>query len=592
MMARSIYWKITLPFILLFVVGMGILGFYMVNATRDTQINLLESQLANEARLVAEISAPALADPGKQSDIDVIAKTTGKEIQARVTLIAKDGTVLGDTDDDPLAMENHATRPEVVSALSSGLGQSIRYSATLHESMMYVAVPVMNQGKIMGISRVALPLTTVQSSINSTVTIVVSVIAIVAILVILAAALLGRMITRPVRQITRAAEGIAAGKLDQQIPIRTSDEIGRLGRAFNEMSASLKNTMATIMDERGKLVTVLSSLTDGVMMTDSEEKIILANPSAERLFNFKEAKVTGHPLIEAVQDYEIDDVVKKCLQTATEQTIQLDSVTGRFIRVIVVPITAGSSTASLILFQDLTELRNLQTMRRELIGNISHELRTPIAGIKIMVETLRGSAIDDKKETKTLLTRIDSEVDRLTQMVSELTELSRIETGRAKLSLTPLNLNLLVKEVVAQMNSLARKQQITISTALAKDLPVVEADEERIRQTLINLVHNAIKFNHPGGRVAISTGADSESAIVNVTDTGIGISGEDLPHVFERFYKADKARSKDGSGLGLAIAKHTVEAHGGNIRAQSEEGKGSTFSFSLPLKAKPNEDTI
>ncbi len=586
--SRSIYWKITIPFILLVLAGMGILGFYMVDSTRNTQIHHLETQLTNEARLVAEISLPAFADSGKQSELDSIAKTTGKEIQARITLIAKDGTVLGDTEQDPLTMENHATRPEVVAALSSGVGQSTRYSATLHENMMYVALPVMNQGQVLGIARVALPLTTVENWINSAVMTIVSAIAIVAILVILAAALIARMITRPMRQITKAAEGIAAGKLDQQIPVRTNDEIGRLGHAFNEMSLSLKTTMATIVDERGKLATVLTSLTDGVVMTDSEGRISLVNPAAERLFNFKEAKVTGHPLIEAIHDYEIDDVVKKCLKTAREQTAQLDSVTGRFLRVIVVPITAGKSSSALILFQDLTELRSLQTMRRELVGNISHELRTPIAGIKAMVETLKDSAINDKEATMDFLARIDNEVDRLTQMVSELTELSRIETGRAELRMAATDLNLLIEEVVAQMNPLAEKQQVTISTDLDKDIPMVGADKERIRQTIINLVHNAVKFNHPGGRVAVSTRADGESVTVNVSDTGIGISKEDLPYVFERFYKADKARTKGGSGLGLAIAKHTIQAHGGNIWAQSEEGKGSTFSFSLPLKANPD----
>ncbi len=241
------------------------------------------------------------------------------------------------------------------------------------------------------------------------------------------------------------------------------------------------------------LVNVLSGLADGVVMTDSEENIILVNPAAERLFNFTESKVTGRPLIEAVQDYEIDNAVKKSLKTFTEQTALLDSPTGKFLRVIVVPLVAAKSTTALVLFQDLTELRNLQTMRRELVGNISHELRTPIAGIKVMVETLKSSAGRDKGKSADLLTRIDNEVDRLTQMVSELTELSRIESGRAELKLEPLNLNLLVEEAVAQLKSLAKKQQITISTALDKSLPNVEIDKERIRQTIINLVHNAIK---------------------------------------------------------------------------------------------------
>lgn len=186
------------------------------------------------------------------------------------------------------------------------------------------------------------------------------------------------------------------------------------------------------------------------------------------------------------------------------------------------------------------------------------------------------------------LSRIDGEIDRLTQMVSELTELSRIESGRAELNATQVDINTLIEEVAAQLGPLAERQQVTIATDLAPDLPNVRADNDRIRQTIVNLVHNAVKFNHPGGRVAVSSRSDGKSVIVSVADTGIGISREDLPHVFERFYKVDTSRSTTGTGLGLAIAKHTIQVHGGNIWAQSEEGKGSTFSFNLPLKTDPN----
>jgi two-component system phosphate regulon sensor histidine kinase PhoR len=582
-MSRSLYWKITIPFTLLVLVSMGILGFHMANSTRNTQIDHLQSQLMNEARLVADISLPSFVDPGKQSELDSIAKTTGKEIQARITLIAKDGTVLGDTDQDPLTMENHATRPEVVAALASSVGQATRYSATLHENMMYVAVTVTNQGEIVGIARVALPLTAVESSVNSAVITIMWAIAIATLLIIVAAALIARMITRPVRQITKAAEGIAAGKLDQQIPIQTKDEIGQLGRAFNEMSISLKNMMATIVDERSKLVTVLSSLTDGVVMTDSEGSIALVNPAAERLFNFKEAKVMGQPLIEAVHDYEIDDVAKKCLKTANEQTAQLDSVTGRFLRVIAVPLTTGKLTGVLVLFQDLTEMRSLQTMRREFVGNISHELRTPLAAIKAIVETLQGGAINDKEAAMDFLNRLDVEVDGMTQIVAELIELSRIETGRIKLKLEPVNLNLLIEEVIAKLSPQAERQQVSLLTELSSDLPPVPADRDRIQQVILNIVHNAIKFTPPGGKATVYAKPQKDTVTVSVADTGIGISKEDLPHIFERFFKADKSRSSSGTGLGLAIAKHTVQAHGGSIWVQSEEGKGSTFSFSLPL---------
>ncbi len=338
--------------------------------------------------------------------------------------------------------------------------------------------------------------------------------------------------------------------------------------------------------QRSNLATVLANLTDGVVMTDSEVKIILTNPAAERLFNFKETSVKGLTLIEAVHDYEIDEVVKKCLKTATEQTAQLGS-NGRYIRVVAVPINNGRSYSILVLFQDLTELRNLQTMRRELIGNISHDLRTPIAGIKAMVETLQDSAIDDRQAALDFLTRINSEIDRLTQMVTELTELSHIETGKAELRRVPTNINSIIEEVTAQMGPLAESKQVTITTDLNANLPLIKVDKDRIRQTLTNLVHNAIKFNHPAGKVLISSSFKNESVIVVVSDTGTGISKEDLPHIFERFYKADKARSQGGSGLGLAIAKHTILAHGGLISVTSEEGKGASFTFSLPVNVSP-----
>ena len=585
-MSRSIYWKITIPLIILVLLGMGFLGVYITSSARNTQINHLKLQLVNEAELVANISASSFADPAQQVNLNVVAQTIGAEINTRITFIALDGTVLGDNDQTAASMENHATRPEVQAALAGNIGQDTRYSTTLREYMMYAAVPVLSQGQKIGVARVALPLTTVESSVNSEVLTIITAVVIAAILFILIAALIARMITKPVRQITKAAVGITAGNLGQQIEIRTNDEIGRLAHAFNEMSQNLKTTIAAIVDERGNLATVLTNLTDGVVMTDAEEKLLLTNPAAERLFNFKKENVNGHPLIEAVHDYEIDEIVKKCLSTTHEQTAQLET-NGRFIRVIAVPITTGRSYSTLILFQDLTELRNLQTMRRELIGNISHDLRTPIAGIKAMVETLQDTAIDDKQVAWDFLTRINGEVDRLTQMVTELTELSHIETGKAELRRVPTNLNYLIEEVVGQMRPQAESKPVTITTDFNSNLPVIKVDKDRIRQTLTNLVHNAIKFNNPGGKVTITTTFDNESAIVSMSDTGIGISKEDLPHIFERFYKADKARSQGGSGLGLAIAKHTIQAHGGNISVKSEEGKGTTITFDLPLNTKP-----
>jgi two-component system phosphate regulon sensor histidine kinase PhoR len=579
---RSFQWRITLPIIAVIIVSMIALGVYLTTSVRNSQLDNLYFQLEQEARLTAEASLISLSGQGENPD--TLAKKLGQEINSRITIIAPDGTVLGDSMEDPATMENHATRPEVKDALATGIGQSTRYSTTVKEQMMYVAVTVTDQGSVVGIARVALPLTTVEQNVNHVTRTIILATVIITLLAVLAAWIITRTMTRSVRELTRAAKGIAAGQLGQKIALANKDEIGQLARAFNEMSANLKTTVDAISTEKEKLDDILSSMADGVIMTNVNGDIILANKAAGVLLGFKEENLVDKPVIEVVRDHEIDEILKLCLNTGKGQTIQFESgITRRFLRGIAIPLhNQGRLNGVLVLLQDLTELRNMQTMRRDLVGNVSHELRTPIAGIKAMVETLLNGAIDDKEAARDFLSRIENEADRLTQMAAELTQLSRIESGQVRLEKEPVNLNALVEEVLAEMHPLAAKQQVTLAKGLPPDLPLIRADKDRIRQTIVNLVHNAIKFNRLGGKVTVSTGYDGESVAVSVADTGIGISREDLPRVFERFYKADKARAGAGTGLGLAIAKHTVQAHGGDIRVQSEEGKGATFTFTLP----------
>jgi len=481
-------------------------------------------------------------------------------------------------------MENHTNRPEIIDALAIGIGESTRYSTTLEQKMMYVAVPISYQGEILGVARVSLPLIVVENVVHQvTVSIIIAMVVATA-LVVLAAWIIARTTTRPIRRLTVASKKIASGELGQKITIEAKDEVGELTRAFNEMSAKTKELVETISEDRTRLATILDNMTDAVIMIDSDGNISLANIAAENIFNIKEAN--NKPLIEAVRDHEVDELAKFCLKTDKTQAVQYESGTSkRYLRTIAIPIVHNESRVVLLLFQDLTELRNLQTTRRELIGNVSHEFRTPLAGIKAMVENLSGGAIDDKKAARDFLARIDSEVDRLTQLVAELTELSRIETGKAELKKEPVKINQLVDEVANQLSHQADRQKLSIVRELAADLPSIHADKDRVRQVIANLVHNAIKFTPAGGRITVTTRALKDSVVVDITDTGIGIPNEDLPRVFERFYKGDKARTGEGTGMGLAIAKHVVEAHGGSIWVQSEEGKGSTFSFSLPFQA-------
>ena len=581
-MLQGIQWKITLPFIAVIAVCIGVMGIYLVHFVDMNQTDNLRTSLTNEARITAVSSQPFF--PSSTAALDGLAKQLGNDINARVTIIAADGTVLGDSEDNPATMENHSTRPEVIAALATGYGEIVRYSTTLNEQMMYVAVSIKNNNQVVGVARVALPVSDIQNSVNH-LTIVISLAVILTIILTgFATWLIVRITTRQIREVTRASRKIASGDLTQNILVHSRDEAGELGKAFNEMAGNIRKLVESISTEQSKLDTVLSNMADGVIVTDKEGNISLTNRTAEKLFKFQAETVITKSIIEATHDHEIDNLAKRCLTTGEQFNSQIELTSaGKYLRVIAIPITGEVLSGCLLLFQDLTEMRNLQTMRQELVGNISHDLRTPLAGIKIMVETLREGAIDDKNAVIDFLTRIENEVDRLTQMVSELTELSRIEAGSTELNKENLNLNELINEAVIQLRPLADKQRITLNPVLSDTLPSAKVDRDRLSQTITNLIHNAIKFNRSGGSVTITTSSDDKTITVKVIDTGIGIPKANLPHVFERFYKADKSRTNSGSGLGLAIAKHTIEAHGGTITAQSEEGNGSTFSFTIPL---------
>jgi len=564
---------------------MAVLGAYLTSSVRNSQLSSLRTQLENEAKITAEASLPGFTSQEGGNSLDALAKKLGGQIGTRITIIALDGFVLGDSNEDPATMENHATRPEVKDALASGIGESTRYSTTLEKQMMYVAVPITIQGEVLGVARVALPLTQVENSVNRIILSIVVAMIIAAMLVILAAWLIARMTTQPIRELTRASQKIASGEFGQKISLGTKDESGQLAHAFNEMSLKLKEMMATISEDRARLTSILDNMADGVILTDAEGIVVLTNSTGQRLLRIRDKNYKGRPLIEVVREHELNDLLNYCLETGQEQIAQFELATlNRFLRAIAIPIANDRLDGVLLLIQDLTELRSLQTMRREMVGNISHEFRTPLAGIKAMVETLQDGAVDDREAAKDFLSRIEAEVDRMTQLVAELTELSRIETGKAELKLEPVNLNMIVEEVIAQLTPQAERQNLTLEMALADNLPATPVDKERIRQVMVNLIHNAIKFNRPGGSIKTTIKQSEGLVVVEISDTGTGIAKDDLPQIFERFYKADKSRTGQGSGMGLAIAKHIVEAHGGNIRVQSEEGKGSTFSFSLPLK--------
>ncbi len=390
---------------------------------------------------------------------------------------------------------------------------------------------------------------------------------------------------RTVRQLTAAAERIAGGDLSARILSRDAGDIGHLAHAFNRMAGKLEEEMLQSAREHDRLNTVLQVMVDGVLIINRKGIVRLINPAAAALLQSTEEDALHRSFVQVVRDHRIAEVWQRCQRTHIQESAALDLGAGRFLRVVVTPLLSGPDHGYLVLLQDLSRMRHLQTIRQDFISNVSHELRTPLASLRALVDTLRDGALDDPPTAQRFLDRMETEVDSLTQLVQELLELSRIESGRVPLRLSPTPAADAVAPGAERLRPQAERAQITLEIDLPPDLPPVLVDAERIRQVVTNLVHNAIKFTPPGGRVRVSAQPGAGRLVVTVQDTGVGIARQELPRIFERFYKTDRARAGGGTGLGLAIVKHLVQAHEGDIWAESNLGEGSRFHFSLPLAA-------
>ena len=357
---------------------------------------------------------------------------------------------------------------------------------------------------------------------------------------------------------------------------------GAMRRAVRRAEAQTSR----LASEQERLVAVLEHLADALLIADGQGRVRLLNPAAARLFGVEEAGALGRPLSYVVRDHRIVALWERCRESGEEQAEPLEGGRlgeNRFLQVIVTPLEGlAEPAATLLILQDLTRIRRLETVRRDFISNISHELRTPLTSLKALVETLRDGAMDDPPAARHFLTRMEEEVDALAQMVEELLELSRIESGQVPLRLRPTPVETIVRPPVERLRLQAERKGLRLTTDLPPDLPLVLADAQRMQRVIGNLVHNAIKFTPQGG-VEVGASLQGEEVVITVRDSGVGIPAEVLPRIFERFYKADRARSGGGTGLGLAIAKHLVLAHNGRIWAESREGEGSAFHVALPV---------
>jgi two-component system phosphate regulon sensor histidine kinase PhoR len=501
-------------------------------------------------------------------------------------------------------MDNHLSRAEVQQALQQGSGISVRFSSTLDQETMYVAVPIGPPEAMVGVARVSLPVSLLEANVARLRRAILASALVIALMVIGLGLLIAERIARPIRRLTIVADQMAEGDFSARLVPTTHDEVGQLTSTFNKMAAELQDKLGTLADERGRLATILANMVDGVLITDTWGQVQLINPAATRLLDTTESRALGRTFAGVVRHHQIIELWQQC---RTRQESQVGAVEidrrGIFWQVIITPFRETDTQGYLVILQDLSRIRRLETVRRDFISNISHELRTPLASLKALVDTLRDGALEDPPAAERFLDSMETEVDSLTQMVQELLELSRIESGQVALRLEPTTVAEVVAPPTQRLQLQADRSQVMLALQVPDDLPVVWADSDRLQQVVTNLVHNAIKFTPAGGQVAVRAYLARDDQIpaaarpeprprfsgrwpvvvVEVADTGVGIPEKDLPRIFERFYKTDRARSRGGTGLGLSIARHLVQSHGGAIWAESTEGQGSTFYFSIPV---------
>ncbi len=596
-MRDSIRWRIMVPYALIILMTTLGLTLYISTQVRRARREDLQARLLSDARLMANTIAPLLErelDVATVAAIDAQARRWGVMQNERITVVAPDGTVLGESHTDRTLMDNHLYRPEIQEALREGSGVSVRFSATLDYSIMYAAAPIRNDaGETLGIVRVSLPLDRIAENVDHLSRTILLAGVVAGTCAVLLALYIAERTIEPIRRLISVVEQVAEGDLNARLLSVNRDEVGQLTRAFNHMADQLRNQVSSLAQERSRLSTVLTTMADGVIITDERGEVLLMNPSAARILNIDRGRAVGRTFAQVVYNHQLIDLWNRCYQSGTEQTETVETVPrGTFLQAFMTPLEEIESPRILVILQDLTQVRRLETVRRDFISNISHELRTPLASLMAVVETLKDGAIEEPPVAQRFLTHMENELNSLTQMVQELLELSRIESGRVPLQIQPTDLYILIHSPVERLRPQAERVGLHLHVSLPEAAPAVRADAERIHQVVTNLVHNAIKFTAPGGVVTIFARAEEDEVVIAVTDTGVGILEEDLPRIFERFYKADRARSGGGTGLGLAIVKHIVQGHKGRVWAESIEGVGSTFYFSLPRARQSRAETL
>ena len=576
-MQFRIRWRKALPFLALLVLGLVVFTIGGLNIVRRQDQVRREMYLVDLASLIASSAEADMDNMGESADFNRLASIYAETFEISVFFVSPDGFLLGSSDPD------NPSSPTLINDLIEQVSSDGR-ATRVRDGIITVSVAVRDVNEQpLGIVILQAPQELFKLDLIPLWNLGAIVILVALVIGLLLAMIIQEHAIKPVENLIIAVQQMRSGNFHNLDFPDGSNELHDLSQSLKDMAQHLGDQIDALTTERAKLSAVLNQMTDGVLIADPEGRVQLLNPAAERIFQVGAKRGLQRSVVEVLRYHQLVDLWRVAREGQRQTTMLEIGPQHLFLQVTGMPLKASMKGSTLILFQDLTQLRRLETVRRDFISNVSHELRTPLASLKALAETLQEGALEDPPAARRFIIRMETEIDNLTQLVNELLELSRIESGKVPLSFHRIQPCDLLIPAYERMALQVERAGLTLVMDCPPDLPPVFADPDRITQVMINLIHNATKFTPPGGQITLSAYRDGDYMVFFVKDTGVGIPKRDLSRIFERFYKADRARTGGGTGLGLSIARHMVESHGGFIWAESEEEQGSTFYFSLPV---------
>jgi two-component system phosphate regulon sensor histidine kinase PhoR len=590
MRKKRLLWQLYPVYLLIMLVSLTAVAWYASSALRTFCLEQTKADLQSRAVLVEDLFLSKIVKSDFQQ-IDALCKELGQKASTRITVILPDGKVAGDSDESPQKMDNHADRLEVIEAMAGHTGSSERYSYTLKESRMYVAVPLKQGEKTIGVLRTSVSMSVVDRAVAA-IQMRIAMGGIMTAIVMAGISLwISRRITRPLEHLRIGARRFARGNLMHKLPLAGSQEICDLADALNQMAAELDEKIRDIVEQRNEREAILSSMVEGVLAVDTQERLIRLNQTAARLIGVDPARAQGRMLQEVVRNLDLQQLVANVLamQKPQEDEILLHDNGGgeRYLHAhgTILRDAREKEAGALVVLHEVTRLKKLEKVRRDFVANVSHELRTPVTSIKGFVETLLDGAMNNPHELQRFLQIVATQTDRLNAIIEDLLTLSRIEqeTEKAEIVLAPGSIRNVLCTAIEVCQMKASDKNIRIELNCEETLQA-QINPPLLEQAIINLIDNAVKYSPPGQAIHLSANSTDEGVVIQVRDHGCGIGREHLPRIFERFYRVDKARSRKlgGTGLGLAIVKHIAQAHGGRASVESSVGEGSAFFILLP----------